>query len=171
MLTIRAATQQDAKAIAHIHVQSWRTTYAGIIPEPYLASLNESEREARWREWLARDIHVFIADLDSEIVGFIGGGLLREPLHNYDAELYTIYLLQQAQGKRIGTALLEALAKSLNQQGFQSMVAWVLEQNPATHFYEKSGAIPLSSKSIEIAGAHFTELAYGWPDLKTLRLP
>jgi hypothetical protein len=71
MISIRAATGRDAVAIAHVQVQSWRTTHGGIVPEEYLATLNEAERVLGWRDWLTRDIRVFVADLDGEIVGFI----------------------------------------------------------------------------------------------------
>jgi hypothetical protein len=88
MISIRAATERDAVAIAHVHVQSWRTTYAGIVPEEYLATLNEAERVLLWRDWLTRDLRVYIADLDGEIVGFISGEAIREPVQTYDAELF-----------------------------------------------------------------------------------
>jgi hypothetical protein len=46
------------------------------------------------------------------------------------------------------------------------MLVWVLEQNPAVRFYEKTGAEHLMSKQIEIGGISLTELALGWPDLR-----
>jgi L-amino acid N-acyltransferase YncA len=165
MVSVRAATEQDASAISHVHIQSWLTTYAGIVPDDYLSSLNEAERVPLWREWLARDIHVYVAELDGEVVGFISGGQIREPLQEYDAELFAIYLLQRAQGIGIGTALLKKLADSLNAKGFKSMAVWVLQNNPSIRFYEKSGALPVSSKKIEIGGALLSELAFAWPDL------
>jgi hypothetical protein len=44
MVSIRAATPDDAVAIAHVHVESWRTTYEGIVPGEYLAGLDETLR-------------------------------------------------------------------------------------------------------------------------------
>jgi L-amino acid N-acyltransferase YncA len=90
MNSIRLAEVRDAAAIAHVHVQSWLTTYKGLVPEEYLASLNEAERVPLWQEWLTRDISVFVAEVAGKIVGFAGGGPIREPLAAYDAELYTI---------------------------------------------------------------------------------
>jgi L-amino acid N-acyltransferase YncA len=169
MLTIRRATPEDAAKIAHIHIASWRTTYAGIVPDTYLAALNEVERETQWRQWLASDTPIYISELDKQLVGFAAAGPIRESIETYDAELYAIYILQQAQGQGIGTALLKQLATSLRNQGFRSMAVWVLEQNPAKHFYTRTGAQPLMSKEIEIGGATLTEVAYGWPDLKLLQ--
>jgi L-amino acid N-acyltransferase YncA len=168
MFSIRAAREGDADAISHVHVQSWRTTYTGVVPAAYLAGLDETERAALWREWLTRDIQVFVAEVDGEIVGFVSGGSLREPLQDYDAELFAIYLLKQAQGRGIGTALLRALAESLNGKGFHSMAVWVLESNAYSHFYERSGAVRLLLKEIEVGGAMLPVVAYGWPDLKAV---
>lgn len=168
MFSIRAATVRDAEAIAHVHVASWRTTYACIVSEEYLDTLNEAERVLSWREWLTLDALVFVAELEGEVVGFIGGGPIREPLSSYDAELYAIYLLQHLQKCGIGTALLQALAGSLHSGGFRSMAAWVLAGNNSTRFYQRSGALPLGSKEVEIGGVMLPVLAYGWPSLQTI---
>jgi L-amino acid N-acyltransferase YncA len=168
MVSIRRATERDAVAISHVHVNSWRTTYAGIVPQQYLATLNETERVPLWQEWLTRDIQVYIAELDGKVVGFISGGPIREPLHSYDAELFAIYLLQHAQQQGIGTALLRELATSLMSKGFTSMTVWVLERNPSKHFYVKSGAQLITSKEIEIGGAMLSEVVYGWPALEAI---
>lgn len=168
MLFIRPATPDDAAAIAHVHVDSWRTTYAGLVPDEYLATLSEADRAAAWRERISNGSEVYVADLDSEVVGFTTGGPIREQIQSYDAELYAIYLLKQAQGRRIGTSLLHELITSLHSQGFHSMVVWVLEQNPAKHFYIRTGAQLLTSKEIEIGGATLAEVAYGWPDMRLI---
>jgi L-amino acid N-acyltransferase YncA len=169
MISIRAATEHDAVAISHVHVHSWRTTYAGIVPDEYLATLDEAERVPLWREWLTRDIQVYIAELDGELVGFISGGKIREPVQTYDAELFAVYLLEQAQRHGIGTALLRELAGSLLSKGFTSMIVWVLEKNLSKHFYVKSNAKLVTSKDIQIGGMTLSEVAYGWPHLEAIR--
>lgn len=40
MMHIRKAAVEDAAAIAKVHVDSWRTTYKGIMPSDYLNSLS-----------------------------------------------------------------------------------------------------------------------------------
>jgi L-amino acid N-acyltransferase YncA len=171
MMSVRKANVRDASAIAHVHVQSWQTTYAGIVPDEYLASLNEVERVPVWREWLSRDIQVFVVEMEGEVVGFGSAGPIREPLQDYDAELFAIYVLKHAQKRGIGTALLGSLAASLRAKGLNGMVAWVLEGNPSVRFYEKSGALRISSKEIEIGGVMLPELAFGWPHLETISSP
>lgn len=168
MSSIRLAVVPDAEAIAHVHVQSWLTTYKGLVPDEYLASLNEAERVPLWQEWLTQDISVFVSENEGEIVGFAGGGPIREPFTDYDAELYTMYLLREVQGRCIGRNLLSAVAGALAEKDHRSMLVWVLEQNPAVRFYEKTGAKHLMTKQIEIGGVSLSELALGWPDVGAL---
>jgi GNAT superfamily N-acetyltransferase len=165
LVSIRLAGVADAAAIAHVHVRSWLTTYEGIVPAAHLATLNEGERTLLWQDWLRRDISVFVAECAGEVVGFAGGGPIREPRENYDSELYTLYLLKEAQGRGAGKALLGQVARGLMSQGHVSMLVWVLAQNPAAGFYSKMGALPVTRREIEIGGARLPELALGWPDL------
>lgn len=168
MISIRAALPGDAGDIAHVHVESWRSTYAGIVPNEYLAKLDETQRVLAWRDWLSTGTLTLVAEKDGRVVGFAHAGSNREPIESCDAELYAIYLLQKAQGHGIGTALLRAIAAALIERNFTSMAVWVLERNPSRDFYAKSGARLATSKVIEIGGAKLMEVAYCWPNLKTL---
>jgi GNAT superfamily N-acetyltransferase len=167
-IAIRAARLEDAGAIAHVHVESWRTTYAGIVSDAYLAGLDEILRERLWREWLIGETLVFVAEWDGRVVGFAHGGANREGVGDCDAELYAIYLLREAQKRGIGAGLLRAMANALLERNFKSMALWVLEKNRSRSFYEKSGAHIATSKVIEIGGAKLMEVAYAWADLKEL---
>ncbi len=44
---LREANVLDAAAIAKVHVDSWRTTYAGVVPEDFLAQLSYEQHEHR----------------------------------------------------------------------------------------------------------------------------
>jgi GNAT superfamily N-acetyltransferase len=166
--SFRPAEVRDAAAISHVHVQSWLTTYKGLVPDEYLASLNEAERVPEWERWLARDISAFVAEIDGELIGFAAGGAIREPLDDYDSELYTIYLLERVQGRGIGRALLTSVAEALVRKGHRSLMVWVLEQNPAVSFYARVGAQYLMSKQVEIGGVRLPEVALGWSDAGSL---
>ena len=168
MPLIRSATSHDAPAIAHVHVRSWRATYANIVPADFLAALSEAGRTAQWSDWLQLDLPVYVAESDGEIVGFISGGPIRKPLPGFDAELFAIYLLPSAQREGTGTALLQTLAHALIERGFTSLIAWVLESNDSLHFYKHTGAHPVQSKTIEIGGMPLPAQAFGWPSLETL---
>ena len=77
----------------------------------------------------------------------------------------------EAQRKGIGTRLLVELAKQLDNDGFKSMAVWVLEANPATRFYEGSGAARVATKDLEIGGALLPAVAYAWPSIKSIIEP
>ncbi len=136
MSSVRPVTVHDAEAIAHVHIASWRTTYIGIVPEEYLAALKKAERTLLRRKWLMLGVPVFVAEVQGEVVGFIGGSI-REPLNGYGAELFAMYVLQHSQKCGVGTALLRVLAGSLHADSFRSMAAWCLQAMP----------LPASSRS------------------------
>ena len=96
-MLIREASPSDAAAIARVHVDSWRTTYAGIVPADYLANLSYTRREQFWRDILSTPTPsgcVYVAAQDTgEIVGFASGGPERSGNAIYRGELYAIYLL------------------------------------------------------------------------------
>ena len=163
--SIRLAEVRDAAAIAHVHVESWLTTYEGIVPRAYLATLNEAERVPLWEDWLTRDVSVFVAELDGDVVGFSGAGAIREPFADYDAELYTLYLLEGRRGAASG-GLFWALSRRLWSGRLTGACSFGCWENPAVHLYEKAGAQHLARKQIEIGGASLTELALGWPDVR-----
>jgi GNAT superfamily N-acetyltransferase len=167
-IAIRTATLSDAAAIAHVHVESWRTTYAKIIPDDYLKGLDETLRARLWNERLGSGSLVFVAEWDGHVVGFADAGPNREAVGKCDAELYAIYLLKDAQKRGIGARLLRAVANALLERNFKSMAVWVLEQNRSRHFYEKTGACMTTSKVIDIGGTKLMEVAYAWADLMEL---
>jgi ribosomal protein S18 acetylase RimI-like enzyme len=168
-LTIRKAKIEDAGAIAHVQVESWKTTYAGIVSNVFLTSLNKEERMQSWQEQiLADNVSIFVAEDETGIFGFAAGGEVREKLDDYDAELYAIYLLHERQRQGAGRTLCVTLASALQTAGFTSILVWVLEQNPSVSFYERLGAVQVARKVIDIGGADLQELAFGWPSLDPL---
>ena len=51
-LAIREAQIEDALGIAKIHVDTWRSTYRGAMPDALLASLSYEKSERMWRRIL-----------------------------------------------------------------------------------------------------------------------
>lgn len=168
MADIRRATWGDAEAIAQVHVASWRTTYVDIVPSEYLESLDADARAVRWRSLLESDVLCWVAEQHGQIVGFLCGGPIREPLGDFDAELYAVYLLNPVQGQGLGRRMANALAQALHQRGYRSMIVWVLRASSAVNFYEHLGATFLTAKNITIGGSLLPEAAYGWADLARL---
>jgi L-amino acid N-acyltransferase YncA len=168
-VTIRHAAITDAAEIARIHVETWRTTYPGIVPAAILASLDQAEREQSWRERIAEgNFPILLAVDDGQVIGFAAGGSLREPVDDYDAELYAIYVLKTERSCGAGRALCRAVASELWSTGLRRILVWVLAANPAVSFYEHLGGTLVARKTIGIGGATLPEIALGWPDIGTL---
>ena len=107
LVQIRRALPSDAPGIARVHVESWRSTYVGIVPDDYLASLDCRERERIWRRLISYESQAtYVAQHKRVgIVGFVNGGSAREDDMAYTGELYAIYLLEQQQRQGIGRRL------------------------------------------------------------------
>lgn len=163
---IRSARPADASAIARVHVASWRATYTGIVPKPYLDSLDEQEFTERWQKRIEGDpsMSICVAEAEGVLCGFASGGRLRVPVSYYAAELYAIYLLPAAQGNRIGRNLFAAIVDELARQELRHLLVWTLQANPSTAFYERLGGSVVANSTLEIGGKKLPSIAYGWPN-------
>jgi ribosomal protein S18 acetylase RimI-like enzyme len=170
---IRRATAADADGIARVQVETWRSSYSGIVPQSYLDALDVREMAANWKRWvLDTDAHTFVADDAGEICGYVHGGVLRDGVHvaaqGYDAEIHKVYVLSDAQGKGIGRKLMSVLAESLVRDGLMRPVVWALAENPWCRFYERLGGKKVAEKMIEIGGAPLLDYAFGWETMSPL---
>jgi ribosomal protein S18 acetylase RimI-like enzyme len=177
MLTTREANVGDAAQIARVHVESWQTTYRGILPDSFLDQLSYERRAEDWIERLSSATGsqftvVAEADLGAErkrIVGFAMGGPERTGDPVYRGEVYAIYILEAYQRQGLGMKMVQALVERLIQSDMHSMLIWVLAQNAARRFYESLGGQEVRAQQINIAGISFDEIAYGWADISALR--
>lgn len=169
---IRVAKPEDAAAIARVRVDSWRTTYRGVLPGDYLDGLSYEENTRNWKHILAgtgRHNFAYVAeDPAGKVVGFVLGGIERTNNPSYTGEIYAIYLLHSHQRMGIGRALIRAIMRRLVQEGMYSLLIWVLSQNPARAFYAALGGKPLYEKNIVIGSSTFKEVAYVWPDIRSI---
>ena len=166
---IREATVQDARAIAEVHLASWKTTYPGIIPQGYINGLKVENGVARWQvELNGKKAGIFVAEDQRGVFGFAAGGAIVHPVDGYQGELGAIYLLARGQRRGAGGALVRRVAADLRQRGFGNMAVWVLRENPACGFYERMGGVQVGEQTIEIGGKALSEVAFGWPEIGAL---
>lgn len=165
-ILIRKAEMGDSEGIAKVHVDSWRTTYKGIVPDTFLESLSYEQREQIWKKGI-KENHVYIAENENgQIIGFSTGGKERTGKYEaYSGELYAIYLLKEYQGKGIGRSLVQAVVNDLKDKNINSMLIWAIDENPACRFYEALGGKQIDTEEIEIAGKKLSEVAYGWDEI------
>lgn len=167
---VRTATPHDVEAIARIHVETWRATYAGIIPDPYLVHMDRARQRRQWHHAVraaGRGHQVLVAQLaDGEVVGFAScGPARRDTLPRrapYDGEVYTLYVALDYQGQGHGKRLLDACFETLRAQDKSAAVIWVLAANPARFFYEAQGGRRIAERIERFAGVPLEEFAFGW---------
>lgn len=172
-ITFRRATANDAEAIAALRVESWRTTYRGVMPDAYLDSMRAEESAAMWSQVLLADlptISIFVAEAGTELVGFAAGMFLMPEKFEMNAELTAIYHKPIAQRGGVGRRLLSLVAEALQKQGAHSLLVWVIAGNQgARQFYQQLGAELLIEQPFTWDGLDLMESGYGWRDLPALQ--
>jgi GNAT superfamily N-acetyltransferase len=174
---VRRARVEDAGAIAQVHIQSWKETYPGIIPQDIIDAM---ALDAKTKDWSVNLLEgpphyrfTFVAeDSSQKVVGFASGGALRkslfsgedslrEQVERFEGELQSIYLLKNFQGQGLGRQLFSAVAKELKKLGHKNMLVRVLKDNATRGFYERMGGVPVAANKIKI-GIWLEETVYGW---------
>lgn len=168
-IIIRKGILSDTKGIAKVHVESWKTTYANIVPDEYFNKLTYESREQIWINSIPNG-GVYVAENnEGEIVGFSSGGKERSGKYDgFDGELYAIYILKKYQGQGIGKALIQPIIDELIGMGLNTMLVLVLKDNVSRLFYEALGGKKIDELEIQIAGKKLTEVVYGWENLKDI---
>src|SRR5664279_482723 len=128
IVTIRPVRLADAPGIGKVQVDSWRSSYKGLIADEFLAALSYERRTQVWSQNLSDPQNtgfLFVAESKpGEIVGFVAAGAEREGDPNYQGELYAIYLLQEVKRQRLGRKLVDTVMRELCERGFSSMLLW-----------------------------------------------
>ena len=142
-LYVRKAHVSDAEGIAKVHVYTWQNAYLGLIPDSILQGLSVELRTSNWIRNIENPSpksHTFIAEMNGEIVGFVGLGANREKDLENEGEIYAIYVNPQFQGRGAGAVLMQTGLETLRSEGFAEAVLWVLARNlPARAWYESNG--------------------------------
>lgn len=162
----------DAEVVARIHVDAWRETYSGLLPDHVVTFRDVAARTALWREALGNGVEtgqaVFIAGAD----GFVSCCAQRDARLvecGFTGEISALYTLRRAQGRGLGRVLFRSAMTHLDECGFDGAALWVLAANrPARSFYEHLGGRLAGSREDVIHHHAMDDVAYGWPDLKQL---
>lgn len=141
-VAFRHAVPDDARAIAEVHVASWRWAYRGQLADATLDALDVAEREVRWGGAIADPATIVIVAVDDDsIVGFVSAGPTRDDdAPSSSGELGAIYLEERVVGRGVGRGLLERAVEGMRSAGFTMASLWVLDSNErARRFYERAG--------------------------------
>jgi len=164
-MLIEAATPEDCRAIAEVHVESWQHAYKALLPASYLASLSVAEREVMWRDMQKRQpSQLLVARNAGQVVGFVAFGASHDEGAPSDhAEVWAIYVRPAFWAVGAGRLLWLAALQRLLAEGYKTVSLWVIAGNErAIRFYERAGFVaePQSRKQFELGGATIEEVRY-----------
>ena len=163
---LRRASPGDARAIAEVHVKSWRHVYRDQLPRSFLDALDVGRRESFWRsevELLGQDNRPWVADAEGRVVGFVSVGPTRDddaPVRT--GEVYAIYVDPDCWDRGIGRNLLAHAVRDLRAHGYDRASLWVIELNEqARRFYDAAGwTTDGATKTDTIGGVDVAEVRY-----------
>lgn len=131
--TMESEAEIDGKG--YVHYKSWHETYPGLIDAGYLEGVTLEKCRSMARRWPE---NIIVAKDGERVIGFVGCGVYRnESLPGY-GEVFSIYVLQEYQGQKVGYELMNAALERLS--NYQKIAVWVLKGNDkAIRFYERYG--------------------------------
>ena len=165
------------------HVAAWRSAYAGILPETYLATLSAVREAASYQRGIASRLNghaAFVAVAGEEdtpegsrtppgglVVGFVTGGRARRQ-DMAEGEVETLYVLDDWRERGLGRRLMRAMAAHLHALHCRNALVWVLADNPSRWFYERIGGRTVAHQAISVAGQPVTQQAMLWDPVESL---
>lgn len=163
---VSGATIENAEDIAKINVESWKTTYRGIVTDIFLDGLSYQNRLPGIQKSIQRpEVKVFVAieKESNQKVGFSMYGPCREKNIDADFELYAIYLYEEFQGFGAGKLLFDEGYKVFKAMNYNKMMVSVLAENkPSRLFYEKMGGQAAKPDHVDLGDQRYPTATYVW---------
>lgn len=167
---IKPAGPEDLYKIARVHVDCWKTTYRGIVPDEKLDCLSYEKSAEKWKNFFAAGENdrlntILLLDHNEDTVGFCAGGKVRKTSKRtagYDGEIKAVYILREHQRKGFGRKFISIFEEIFHKNGIFSYIIWVLKDNSSREFYKKLGGKLLTTKTYEIGGKKLKGLCFGY---------
>jgi len=163
MIKIRPATESDLQDIISIHVESWKDAYADVLPAEFIAGQLHRELARHWRETEIQNQDIVLVAEQDSLVGFIA--VWCRPIPFID----NLHVRPSLRSKKIGSALMKAVAQELTQKEYKKAYLWVFESNEkAIRFYERLGGTQKEQGPKNIFGYEVPSRKIEWDDLATI---
>lgn len=174
--SIREAKATDAAAMAKINAATWRKSYKDFLPRQLIEGITPSQKQAEIEDFFAagedsQAIALVAEHKSGEIIAFIMAGKNRRQDLAYRGEIYNLHVAPAYQHQGIGGFLVYRVSEFFKQRNWNTMLVWVLEQNPSCRFYEKLGGCVIAHDTDEYLGFVAPVIAYGWQELPIEKAP
>lgn len=168
-MLIREAQSGDIQNIARLYTANWKTTYRGLLPDEYLSRLDILYAADKWSSFLKQPDHRgFVACDGSQFCGF--GAC--SPDHELENCMYldSLHVSMGAQGKGIGTRLIQRIGRYAAGVGYTRMSVCIVRGNDrARNLYSRLGAVHDSYFVDDFGDARSQSEKLLWMDLKSFQ--
>lgn len=163
MISLRAATADDARLISYINATSWRSAYRWLLTEDFLSRLSNAYWVPSVRAWLSGgQQYGLIAMQDGRPVGCCIYGRGRDAGYDDWGEIVSLYVLPDQLRSGAGGALLHEALRLMEADGYDRVYLWTIEGNLiADSFYRKHGFRATDDRfPYRIGGKDIADLRY-----------
>lgn len=166
-MIIRKASIYDSIGITKVYVETWKTAYRGIVDQDYLDNINYDKQKRFFMNMLSKESLIYVAESKiGEIVGFTIPEVVKDEDNKNRGIVSSIYVLDRYQGEGVGYGLIEKAVHALLKSDINTMIVWVLKDNPACGFCEALGGLPRETRLDQIGGVDYVSIGYVWNDLE-----
>ena len=162
-MTLRLATPADARAIAELHLASWRSAYAPFLRPGVLEALELEPHVVEWRRRVGVPrVRIELDEREGALIAFCAHG----PSGDADAgaepgrlawEIKNLHVRPDLKRTGAGGRLFDMSVAHARAEGADSVTLWVVERNAsARSFYEKKGMRPDGGRTTHTLGADGT---------------
>ena len=122
-MIIRKAKNSEFNIIADIHIESWRNSYANVLPPGFLNKKIVPSFKEHWSNVEIQNDDVVLVAEEKEIIGFIA--VWCRPIPFID----NLHVKPSHRSQNVGTALMKAAAEALLMKGNRTGYLWVFHSN------------------------------------------
>ncbi len=159
-IEIRNARQGDEKIFAYIQTESWKQAFKDIISEETMTKHTDlSSVEAMYKRVISNPaMYLKLQIVDGKPHCISAWGTNREDSNSISAELICLHSLPDKRRQGLGTIMMEATLKDIENASYSEVILWCFEENTvARKFYKKMGFV-CTGKTKNTFGA--TEVEY-----------
>jgi len=147
----------DHSAITEVFYACWTQSYRGVLPNRLVDSLSRNDASKLWQRVLteAAPGELVLAVAGTGVNEQVLGVLRLDPADASTDDsgwgmIHSLYVSPSAQGRGVGTLLLNVARGSLEESGCTQARLWVFRDNhPSRKFYHAQGGLPTGQERVQ----------------------